>query len=72
MIDDPGIGSSFPELALKPPMFPEKFSTKNHSFAADGGGFELPLLPHATRLNVVKTEARSVTCNLARPRYHPC
>jgi hypothetical protein len=50
MIDDPEIGSSFPDAALNPLIFPERFPTKNHSFATGGGGGlmdELPP-PHAT------------------------
>src|SRR2546425_11866523 len=54
VMDEPAIGSSFPEAALNPLIFPEKFPTKNPSFAAGGGGGfreELPPLQataHAT------------------------
>src|SRR3989454_7715714 len=45
VMDEPGIGSSFPEAALNPLIFPEKFPTKNLSFAAGGGGGLMEELP---------------------------
>ena len=45
VMDDPGIGSSFPEAALNPLIFPEKFPTKNPSFAAGGRGGLMEELP---------------------------
>src|SRR5438445_3622208 len=45
MMDEPAIGSSLPEAALNPLIFPEAFPTKNHSFAAGGGGGLMEELP---------------------------
>jgi len=45
VMDEPGIGSSLPEAALNPLIFPEKFPTKNLSFAAGGGGALMEELP---------------------------
>src|SRR5229473_3924902 len=45
VMEEPGIGSSLPEAALNPLIFPEKFPTKNLSFAAGGGGGLMEELP---------------------------
>src|SRR5437764_10385769 len=65
--EDPGICSSRPEAALKPPTSPVKLSAKNHSDALFGGR----LFPEPSAQALVSA-ASSITANSASLEINAC